>query len=353
MKFDITKEKKNAVFVGNFLRPNPINGRLEHSVDIKWLYFLISPALHTLEISTKIIVPSPQQIEEFYTNWSYAYSYRDYPKVHALQNVDSNQDTFLKLIGAESNSFVIGFELPPVICHILDCLKIDYVNFVIHPIRFLNDLSLTITHTTNIGIKALIEKFKISQREIETQTSWLNSKLCRSPFPSELLETNTAIFIDQKPFDTALIKNGEYIFPEHEFLMLLKKYGSEKKFIYKAHPYIEEERRNKIVQMLDIIPNATYTEKNIYELMHHAAAGTEIFGFSSSVLHEAPFFGLRSIFLNDQNSNGPKPIPIGVSPIGIGFWECFFDKSNLSNPSSTSQSKPSLRETLGISWGWK
>lgn len=338
-------------FLGDFLRPRPLYSNVSHDVDIFWLYNLFYPALSVFEHSLTLEVINKHEIDEVYYELGGEFTHQWYPKIHSNEAL-----TCIKLkniLTKLSDKFIIGFELPPIICSILSGLGCTYINFVIHPIRFMSDLSLAVANC-NFDWESKVIKFVLREEYILREYHWFLAKICRQPVPNILKnkDTKKIIFVDQKPMDAALVQDSRYISPIKEFLKLMETSSPSNTYIYKLHPYLNQQQQKTVADELLGEKNVFTTEHNIYELMYHAEKSTIVTAFNSSVLVEAEYFQLPTQCLAKSMFTKNKTIPVGKHPLLPEFWGDILDRKY--NPAEGQFTVlPNLRETLGLSWGWK
>ena len=209
------------------------------------------------------------------------------------------------------NSAIIGFELPDNEILYLNKNNIPWVNIKIHPMRFLDDLYLDVTSS-----------FKFEVNSLEASIGIIS--ICLNRLKSEFsvnLDDNTEktlLICEQVSFDKSIyFDNGFKDLTDYFEVLddLAKKY---EKIIYKPHPALSSQEITNVVMGRY---NAQLCEStNIYDLFLSGSIDT-VCAISSSVLTEAPYFGVNSVYL-EPKANRFGPIISYKSLLdNIEFWE--------------------------------
>ena len=134
---------EKIVFVGDFCRPNASMSGNNQTTNILWLWHLLAGQLRDATgLPTSVLLADG---EEF-----------GFPELYADAQLPVSNDSWARLYGlghpsldakvhrACAGALVIGFELSPSIKRALTVVDIPFVDGVIHPVRFMDDIFLAI-----------------------------------------------------------------------------------------------------------------------------------------------------------------------------------------------------------------
>ena len=210
-----------------------------------------------------------------------------------------------------NGSAVIGFEVPEAELNYLSEKGVPWVNLSIHPLRFLDDLYFDIA--TSFAFDS--QKVAASHGLIDFCANlFAKNKKSKSsePLPKTLLVCG------QHWFDRSIYFDGgfrclDYYISQIDSLVL-----EFDQVLYKPHPFWMPE---KIAELMRVRYQARdCVDENIYELfssgnIHTAAA------ISSSILTEAPYFGIQSVFLEPRAKRYGPAISYRALLDNSEFWE--------------------------------
>ena len=210
---------------------------------------------------------------------------------------------------------VLGFELPD---HVLDTLNkrgVPWVNLAVHPIRFLDDLYLDV----NTSFKYNIEEHSASEALI---------KYCASlQFPNAQKRTRCTqqagralTIFGQTPFDKSVYFDSQFRLLDSYFAELDKLANDYDRIYYRPHPHLSDENVDALV--LARYGAELAAQRDLYPWM---ASGdiTEACAISSSVLTEAPYFGVDAFYLEPRARRFGPPISYRSLVDDISFWAKF------------------------------
>jgi hypothetical protein len=215
--------------------------------------------------------------------------------IYKTEDISPQSIKYLKQFLPE-NTLIFGFELTLSFRKILTNLDINYINYAIHPFKLAPDVMfLCSTNNSNIHNVLLknqtqssffaenVEKFiRKSHKEIKQ----INSKITKP----------TLLLIGQIPQDqsTADLSSNKYLSLldyQSKILQLCKEYSQT---YYKPHPHareIPQDLLNFLAQHnIEVVRHNTYHMLASQNIKHVVA-------ISSSVVHEATFFGKCSSYL--------------------------------------------------------
>jgi hypothetical protein len=356
---------KRISFTGNILRiGSDLNNKsTNQTTNIKWLHGLLGGTLEQVTgLSSDIVT------------WEKGSKF-DSGFVYKAQGLPINLESFGYLFNSKKihkdvlayfhfnfkDSLVVGFEMAPVMLKIFDRLGIPYVDFMIHPARFMNDLVLGAR--TNIeNAYDYIMYNRLPEERILAEAGLRKARLVKAK--QIKMKPNTAIFAGQVEFDTSLISsNGDFldVFDfERELKDLVNSYGG---VVYKPHPYNKNKKSDEMFMDLGFEKN----HDNFYELISQAEISS-IYALTSSVVYEASYFGKNSHWFSnypfDFGSGSSsfdkfRFVPIIGDFINSNFWcdvlgagmgisikgERFSDASIYLNGE--------VRKSLNVNWGYE
>ncbi|MEY8199021.1 MAG: hypothetical protein RPS47_07260 [Colwellia sp.] len=287
---------RKILFTGNILRigSDLNNKKTNQTINIKWLHGLIGGTLEQVTgLSCDIV--TWEKNSKFDSNF-----------VYKAQGLPVNLESFGYLFNSKKlhkdviayfefnfkDSLVIGFEMAPVMLKIFDRLGIPYVDFMIHPARFMNDLVLGVrTNIKNAYDCILINR--LSEERILAEAGLRKARLVKAK--QIKMNPHTAIFAGQVEFDTSLISSeGGFldIFDFEEKLKdLVNSYGG---VVYKPHPYSKNKKSYEMFMDLGFENNYD----NFYELISQTEISS-VYALTSSVVYEASYFGKNSHWFSD------------------------------------------------------
>lgn len=176
------------------------------------------------------------------------------------------------------NDFIIGFELPNNLIHLLSRRGVNYIDVNVHPVRFCDKRILGIrTNDSSYLNKIVPESYMYEQA----------SKYIGTTHVAETL------VVGQTRIDRSLLKNGKLAKLE-DFRFLFEALTPHK-CAYKAHP-LDMHNGKWLVEDLFF---ADESDSNIYELLASPSL-KRVIGISSSVLYEAKYFNKPSLFLQER-----------------------------------------------------
>tara|TARA_B100000700_G_scaffold254648_1_gene286983 strand:+ start:4769 stop:8074 length:3306 start_codon:yes stop_codon:yes gene_type:complete len=253
---------------------------------------------------------------------------------------------------------IIGYELSEQTRYLLDKINVTWIDFWLHPVRFLDDILFGFS-SSNEDIHNKISEFRIDEEIFKLYANRLKVQFYKGyRRPSINIPDNSALFIGQTLNDKAICSNGRMLnlldFKE-KFEELAKKYD---KVYYSRHPYVKK-GDEEILKYINEHPSASFIDKPTYSLL---ASGKikKVASISSSVVHEAACFGISSEFWY-------KP----VFPVGAGFpnYQTIYQEfisphfwADILSPILSTKkcdrvmfldTKDKLRDMLAFYWGYK
>ena len=344
--------KHQISVTGNILRPLGLDTVGAHDVDISWFFYLLRPALASLmgRENVELFISKDASVESIYRDLGLSLDAYSYAKIH--DDHEQYHEVLSKHLSEFNGRTIIGFELPPIIKHYLDRSGGIYIDFRISPIRFCHDLILSATSNSNQIYEKLVE-YRIADENFFTAADYI--KAAMTHLPAIDLIKDSAIFVGQKMFDTALIKDKTFVDESCFINQILKTARNCRAVYYKPHPYKNVKSEKILYSELSKVANISYTSENIYKLLSYCEdAHCELYGMTSSVLDEAKYFGVtahRGIPL--ENTIIPDIstyIALGNAPLTTKFWSQLLEM-NIAGSGIAAPPEGILKRTLGLSWG--
>lgn len=242
-------------------------------------------------------------------------------------------------------SAIIGFEVPEVELEFLSRKNIPWINFCIHPLRFLDDLCFEVTSSFLFDMKGM----EVSPGLIEVCVNkFKNYNTCRDDLsPQKTLLICGQDWIDRSIFFDDQFRRLDDYLPQLDSLV-----RNFDRVLYKPHPAHSSQKVSELMVVRYGAQNCAGS--NIYDLFANQGVDT-VCAISSSVLAEAPFFDVKSVFLEPRAKRYGPAISYKSLIDNSEFWEeGFLRREGVKKKSlSISQGVPSnyLRRIFG-SWGF-
>jgi hypothetical protein len=195
--------------------------------------------------------------------------------------------------------FIVGYELPPYLKHLLNACDVPYVDLRLHPIRFLDDLLFAVRASDPATRAALLTE-AVPEGVVIT-TAGLREAMCHM-ISEATVPPNTLIVVGQRPLDSSQIVDGAFFdaLPRaSEIRAICERHAA---VLLKPHPLEPEHTLLEIAA--DGRNVAGVVNDNLYRLMALPQIAA-LLTVNSSVAHEAPYFGKQVYAL------APLPFRVG------------------------------------------
>ena len=283
----------------------------------------------------------------------------DWAKVYHLKEVTKEAEEYF--CSFFKDSFVIGYELSNIMMNIFNKNNIKYINFTIHPIRFLDDIFFMF-NTNDEKIYNKLLKYKVDENCFCEKVGICNS-YCRKNLEKLDIDDNCALIIGQTKTDASICKeSGDFAKLtdyKNEIIKLKEKY---KTLYFKPHPCeIENNELINFMQKLGI-KDINY---NFYHLLSDERL-KGVYALSSSCVMEAKYFNKHSEYFyksafniaekNNLEFNHLKYVGIYGDYFKQMFWNNIFsDTFNTKEIKSSTNfiSENKLRNLMKISWAYE
>jgi len=343
---------KKIIITGDILRPEPRSNKLgNQDPNINWFYHLfaffikkITSDIPVYKLSSTIKRKTMFDVELFYQLNGLEPSIESWVKLFYTSKVRKEaEEYFFEFF---NNSLVIGYELPKIFIYLMQKLDINYIEFIIHPARFLDDIFFGVK-SNDKSVNEKLAGFSLGEDNIYAMAHIHKAALAR--FKDKGIEKNSALLVGQTKVDRSLIEKGK-ILSLFDYKGEINKIRETYRTIYfKPHPYASN--NNEIIKYLKTIKVKIINE-NIYYLICQDNIKS-IYAISSSVIEESKYFGLNACCFK-QDVEYPY-FRIFNQYFGSRFWidilGCFCEvnkKINIIIPDKPNR----LRDNLGCYWGY-
>jgi len=240
--------------------------------------------------------------------------------------------------------FVVGFELSPFLLKVLNDLGVPYVNFAVHPIRFMPDYLFQVE--SNFVPRAALADYKVAEEHIAFEAHiWRNSQAHRG-FSG--LDAGSAIVFGQEEYDASLIAEGNVSRLEQYSAALSDLSSSHKTVYFKPHPYARH--IGSQIAFMRQFKNVRTINANPYRLLADPAIAT-VAAQSSSVLTEAEIFGKDICPLWPKWTSKANSAAYRVDILSRSFWARVLEPdASHGTVVPYDLSRGGLKRLLGFSW---
>ena len=317
----VDSPRKRIVITGDVLRPDE-NDKPLQAQNIQWLSNLCRyPLSLAAEAELETVwwgKGGSLDGEEFFTRNGLRMGLDGWAQLSDTREISSSSANYLGMF--YEDALVVGFELPDVMTRLFYTRGIPYLDFVIHPIRYLDDLFFGIR--TNVPeMFRVLKEFALAEEYFHLHAGIHQATVGR--MASLDLEPDSCLFVGQTPVDRALIENGRVLTVE-EFPDQLREIArSCRKIYFKPHPYGSDNER--ILRFLGTIAPTETIHANIYSLLCQPNI-REVVSISSSVLYEAGYFGKKATRLKKSGWKLLDPGRAEFDPqVLVPVYDSFYD----------------------------
>ena len=257
---------------------------------------------------------------------------------HAAYHAIPSEKSLAMIAQIYANSFVIGYELSPFMKKAFASLSIPYIDIIMHPVRFYNDLILGFSSEIDT-IMNVLQKKAVSSLSFKMEAGYQQARYIPNIMWATIPE-NTLMIVGQKSKDKVLLKKNGSIYSLLEFTEQLDQLIDQHDCTYfKPHPRGSDHTILNFFskhKKVTILPNPTVPYLNTYAYLAHPSIKT-IVGLNSSMLVEAYYFGKNTLnlapfefnFFYDEPSSflceDLVSYPIAKENFSsVGFWHELF-----------------------------
>ncbi|MDR1461498.1 MAG: hypothetical protein LBI78_07630 [Campylobacteraceae bacterium] len=270
------------------------------------------------------------------------------------EDIELNTSLMNEIQTTFENALIISFEIAPSIIKIFTKLHIPFIDFAIHPVRFLEDYVFAI-------------RTNVKEWEKRIAKHHLDDFLCREKARMYMAKSSrlqvfnnvpqgSVFFVGQTNQDSSLIAN-KIMTSLDEVKMHLESISKAYPCVhYKAHPHNKDTK--EILSFLASLKKVEVVNYNIYDVLG-SGAYCKIFSISSGTLLEANYFDLETHRLSpafnsyDINTYQSSKSYFGLLTVPIlkQFWDYLFYDKKFSNPYVLNPYKEAFSKTLTSTWG--
>lgn len=348
------------VVTGDIFRVGDNKNIDSQRLNIEWLFQLIRPPL-------QMIIDLPMQ-PLYYTGGQNCLATQVYKAngldrsfeswISVFQQSPSARD--MAMFDAEfGGALVIGFELPEFTRQALDTLDVPYVDFTIHPVRFMDDLIFGVRSNVG-GLAEALQEWVVREDEIRLHAGLARATLVRlPPVPQCNGVEDAALFCGQTTDDKVLIRNGRLMQAE-DFLPQLNEMCSRHERVFvKPHPF--SPNNPVILTLTRLFPNTEVVDANFYHLLARDGI-TDVYSITSSTSIEAAYFDKQGrhfasypYVFTDFTAGGGAYLTIDSEIYSYKFWAQIVRLINIPcsrSPMIEVKKVPSrMRRSLRSFWG--
>lgn len=250
-------------------------------------------------------------------SWSYLYD--------SVEISNSLENIFLEKF---EGALIISYESSPALLKQYDHLGLSYIDFSIHPVRYLEDYVFGIR--TNIEyIRLQLSKYVISESICKNKARVYRAKASKIPLFEKIPE-GSVLFVGQMGTDSSLIENQRMIDIEDVKEQLIESARLFPRVYYKKHPHNKD--FSQLNTFIEKQKNIDLGDWNIYDCLG-SGAFAQIRSISSGTLYEAKYFGCNTKRLTTaRNYYDVTDVTDNLSyygllklPMQVEFWRAIFN----------------------------
>lgn len=361
------------VVTGDLLRPRQ-NGRdgwdSGTSQHIAWLWSLIAQPAKLAGCDASMLSWNPGLDSRHGV-------FFDTPRLYQAAGEELGYEGWTRLISSEAfpgspasemildhvaDALVVGYEMPDAQIAALARAQVPFIDVVLHPVRFFDDLIFALRSNVPAIHEALVQT-ALSPSQIQQQAALIRAKSAWLPRPEPALPPGTALIVGQMEKDRSLARKGGGFHDLSDHLARLHELCADHpKVLFKPHPYMKGE--NTVCrQAVRKLPTVQHTTINFYLLMCQTEV-EHVVALNSSCLIEAPYFGKSSEalipFLYDFDNAAPRgdgnpgaPVPQNGTWIEPGFWHRVLTGEKTAETASPVLAPANrLRRSMNADWGY-
>lgn len=352
---------RRFVVTGDIFRAGQNNNGLGvQRVNIEWLYQLIRPSLEMLSnLPVQPIYYKGGQnclVTRIYKSKGLDMSFEGWISLYESHPSPRDLAIFAEHL---SDAIVIGFELPEFTRKALDTLDIPYLDFTIHPVRFMDDLIFGVRSNVG-GLAEALQEWVVREDEIRVHAGLARATLARlPPVPQCQGVENAALFCCQTTDDKVLIRNGRLMQAEDFLQQFTEMCNRHERIFVKPHPF--SPNNPVILTLTRLFPNTEVLDANFYHLLACDVI-THVYSITSSTSIEAAYFDKQGRHLSrypyvftDFTASGGAYLTIDSEIYSQKFWVQIFCLLNipccLSRLVEVKKIPSRIRRSLRSFWG--
>jgi hypothetical protein len=310
---------RRIVFSGDVLRPTDTSFRPAQTENIRWFHRLFRQQAAEATALPVSVVAWGEGVDthHLYEMWGVEKSWRGWAQI--FDAGFAPEGVIAHIEQCFSDAVVIGFELPESIKRILSYLGIPFLDFSIHPVRFLSDVFFAVQTNDPDVFESMLPHHADAASFYGPAGLVAASAL---KFMPRLRPRGDTLVVGQTRIDRSLVHGGRVLDLSDFAPELRRILGLDGRIVFKPHPYADTD----FGLLAAGIPlrAMNLTRANIYALM--ACEGIRrVVGVSSSVLMEARYFGQPSLFLHEPSFDIPDRAADAVPGQHLSIVDACFD----------------------------
>ncbi|MCZ6666975.1 MAG: hypothetical protein O7B81_16870 [Gammaproteobacteria bacterium] len=351
---------KRLVVTGDVIRPQPDAAVAHQNQNIDWLFAALDQPLREATGIAPVRIGWREggfDAAAFYRILGLEPTIASWARLYHETECGSQAEDYV--LSHFSDALVIAFELNPLFAAIFERNGIAFVNLIIHPVRFLDDLIFGMC-TNELAIFDVLAARRAPEALFQVIAGLHRAAAVRDPRP--LIAEPTVLIVGQTMQDKSLIADGRFLTLADyaDRIDQLAEPGA--RVLFKPHPY--QRAIDPAMAQLVARRRIGTTFANIYRLLAQENLAA-VYAISSSVCYEARYFGKRVDFFHrapydfadGDNATFAHDLYVAIaeSPLEPDFWRAvlapFIPTTKPSGP--VLPAKPNrLRVSLREFWGY-
>lgn len=281
------------VITGDVLRPGEASFRPAQTENILWFHRLVrAQAMEAARCPVEVVtwgrgIDTPR----LYEMWGAEKSWRGWAQL--LDAGFAPEGVMAAMERVFGGAVVVGFELAESMKRILSLLGIPFLDFSIHPVRFLDDVFFAVQTNDAAVFEAMLPDHAEDGAFLGPAGLLAASAL---KFRPDLRVGGEVLLVGQTRIDRSLVRGGRVVDLSDFGPALHQAIGGEG-VTFKPHPYANSDFGAFSAGLS--LRSMRISYENVYALM--ASDGIRrVVGVSSSVLLEAPYFGQEAHLLHES-----------------------------------------------------
>ncbi|HEY4249670.1 MAG TPA: hypothetical protein VGM87_00635 [Roseomonas sp.] len=340
---------RTVLFLDDFTRSDA-NGLEHHLANRLWLRSLLGAALVDAGASLRDWQGDghPAAVREFMALLGLSSSPEGWAATSAVDPLPVAAAQWLEthMAGAE---LVIGFELPVFLMRFLGDRGTPFLDVAIDPIRFGRDLFLAV-RTNDVALESVLRLNAVDEEIVRIDAALLRANAIRQAGrvvgdPAARI----AVFFGQTRIDRALVRGGRLARPADCLDRIAEVAKAHDLLLVRPHPF--EADRTLLRPVLEAIPNARITLASSYALLACENV-RETLSLSSSLITEAPYFGMPATALLVPDVMDPRLVAAGICSRSYRLDTGLLTADFWHGRRTVLPTVPDmLRHSLGSAWG--
>jgi hypothetical protein len=304
---------ERIVITGDVFRTT--NGDPNQIFNVRWLHEELGDVLHAVTGLRPEVGYRRNQADDgraMITDWYGLLGHTSSVEAWAATYGETASPALIDALAPDyARALVVGFELSPLMRSALDGLGVSWIDVELSPIRFLDDLALSLRGSWRMEERP--QPGLVTADQVAEAVARLRTRLGGDPAAAAC--SGACVFLAQTPRDRTLLKDGGF-FPDTEAVEGVAQALDGRRLVLKPHPLATD---NPLLGALQQRFDAHITEANIYALLA-AASDVRLLTISSSTAIEARCFGHNAHMLHPAAHTHPAPLTSLWAHRSAAFW---------------------------------